>query len=107
MFLKIKRQKRKDGLIEALECVDGFALSVQATSNHNCTAVKNNEEFYTHVEVGYPSKIEEILSPYESHENSHVFYNVPVNIIHHLIKKHQGLIKPIVEIYESIPKARP
>jgi len=40
----------------AVVCADGFRVSVQASHGHYCTPRVDNAVFYTHVELGYPSK---------------------------------------------------
>ena len=44
-------------------CNDGFSLSVQASRDHY-SIPRNNEGPYTHVEVGFPSESDALLTPF-------------------------------------------
>lgn len=76
-------------------CNDGFSMSVQMSCGHHCkpmiTLYLTWECIYTHVEVGFPSQIEELLLPYiEDQKNpTDTIYNiVPRTIIDTIIEKH-------------------
>jgi len=57
-FLLVTRQVKYKDYLEirpAIECIDGFMMSVQASSMHYCTP-RENQGPYSEVEVGYPSE---------------------------------------------------
>lgn len=85
-----------------IECVDGFTMSVQASSYHYCTPRIDNAPFYTSYEVGFPSEAEPLLLPHiemlyrEEGEPKQdplgsVYSCVPVEVIAEVIRKHGGL----------------
>ncbi len=77
----------------AIECVDGFIMSVQASETHYC-APRDNDGPYTEFEVGFPSEREEQLMPYaEDPERplDTVYGYVPLEVIEALIEKHGGV----------------
>jgi hypothetical protein len=70
-------------------CKDGFEMSVQASEMHYCTP-KINCDWYTSVEVGYPSEPEPLLNEYRYEEED--FYGwVPVEVVLEIILKHGGV----------------
>lgn len=98
-FIKANRKFWRMGDYQRAEilphvvCEDGFTMSVQASSGHYCRPEEDDGP-YTHVEVGYPSAIEEDLLPYaEDDENptGTVYWRVPVGLVDDVIKKHGGL----------------
>jgi hypothetical protein len=54
----------KTTLNEKIVCSDGFTMSVQANEYAYCEPRCNDAEEYDNVEVGYPSKREELLMEY-------------------------------------------
>ena len=81
-------------------CLDGFTISVQASSKHYCTPKVNqmpskNTVLYTEVECAFPSQKEELLMPYcddpDKPTNS-VYDHVPAVIIYKVLQKHGGMI---------------
>ena len=42
--------------VKAMQCADGFAMSVQASSMHYCLPYADNAFPYTHFEIGPPCK---------------------------------------------------
>lgn len=88
---------------EALECNDGFTMSVQASSNHYCLPREMTEiEKYTHFEVS--AEDETLFQPYEISDNAHIFTKVPKEVIQKVIEKH-GLLKKMTEEIEKEKKA--
>jgi hypothetical protein len=77
----------------AIECVDGFIMSVQASETHYC-APRDYDGPYAEFEVGFPSEREEQLMPYaEDPERplDTVYRYVPLEIIEALVEKHGGV----------------
>jgi len=75
-----------------VKCQDGFEMSVQASESHYCRP-RGNDGGYTHFEVGFPSAMEPLLSPYaESPEKQPktVYGYVPLDIIVQVIDAHGG-----------------
>jgi hypothetical protein len=80
---------------ERIKCNDGFSMSVQASSGAYCTPRKDDEERYTHVEVGFPSEMEELLMPWVGGmfvPTEEVYGWVPAHIIRAVIDNHGGMI---------------
>lgn len=57
--------------VPAIECADGFTMSVQASRSHYCTP-RNDVGPYTAVEVGFPSKHENRIAPYARQQQRRV-----------------------------------
>jgi hypothetical protein len=79
--------------IKAIECEDGFSMSVQASQGHYCTPRDNNGP-WTEFEVGYPSAREGALMKYaedKKHPTDTVYGWVPEAVILRIIKKHGGV----------------
>lgn len=76
-------------------CVDGFSLSVDAGSGkYSCPEV-DGAEYYTDVQIAYPSSIEEILTPYAqdgSSLTSSVYGWVPGSTVLRVLDKHGGIV---------------
>lgn len=82
-------------LYKPVVCKDGFTLSVQASWGHYCTP-RDNSGPYTHVEVGFPSEPEPLLSLYaESLEDptGTVYPYVPSAVLLQVIAMHGGVDK--------------
>ena len=45
-------------------CADGFTMSVQANESAYCTPRIDGADFYSAVEIGFPSGIEPLILPY-------------------------------------------
>lgn len=76
--------------------VDGFSMSFQAGEYLYCSPRQDNCEFYSEVEIGYPSEKEDLIMDYcESPERpcDTVYGYVPVEIIDEVIRKHGGIEK--------------
>lgn len=83
---------------ESIKCLDGFTMSVQASRTHYCLPRQDDAESYTHVDVGYPSEEDELLTPFaELHEvfapTDTIYPYVPVGVIAEVIEKHGGVLK--------------
>jgi len=87
-----------------IECEDGFSMSVQAKPGTWCrpggmdrysSEFEPQPEAYTHVEVGFPSALEELLLPYAEDENyptDTIYMYVPAHLILTVISKHGGMV---------------
>lgn len=74
-------------------CADDFSMSVQASARHHCIP-KNAKGPHSMVEVGYPSRYEQLLTPYKSgrgNPTKSVFYYVPADVVDAVIQKHGGV----------------
>lgn len=81
-------------------CKDGFSMSVQAGESIYSKPRKNLESGeYTHIEIGYPSKEEELLRHYAEDPRElakTVYPYVPIEVVEKVIEKHGGFMKCIV-----------
>jgi hypothetical protein len=81
-------------IVPRIVCKDGFSMSVQASESHYCTP-RADADFYTHVEVGFPSDDEESLRPFSEwlndDEESGVYPFVPIQVVLYVINKHGGV----------------
>lgn len=78
---------------ECIECKSGLRLSVQAGDFLYCSPRINDADFYTHVEVGFPSeKIEELMPYCEDHDDptGTVYGYVPIELVATIISRHGG-----------------
>jgi hypothetical protein len=76
-------------------CADGFTMSVQAFEGGYCTPGINNANKYTEVEVGFPSKPEELLMEYAEEPDrptQTVYAYVPVQVVTNVLAKHGGIV---------------
>ena len=93
-----------------ITCKDGFKFSVQASNYHHCTPY-NLEGPYTHVEVGFPNKEDELLTPYGEVQYEEamldVYPQVPVGVILSIINKHGGVMNSTDEVQQSTPTEEP
>ena len=82
-----------------LYCADGFSVSVQANRFVYCTPRVDNASYYSSVELGYPSMVDELIIDYAEDDNytNTVYGYVPVHIVDALIKKHGGIEKRFLE----------
>jgi hypothetical protein len=83
----------KNGFVfEPVECKDGFKVSIQASHSHYCTPRKDDAEYYTHVELGFPNMIppDYILEYAEDEEypTDTVYAYVPVELVNQMIDLH-------------------
>ena len=77
-------------------CKDGFAMSVQASEHHHCHPRESGISMnYASVEVGFPSKKEELLMDWAEdvdEPTGTVYGYVPSSIIIDVIEKHGGMV---------------
>ena len=90
----IKKHRINDWLSERLVCKDGFEMSVQASNVHYCSPRIDNADYYSEVEVGYPTVSEEELLYYaedRTRPTETVYGYVPVELVDKIISKHGGV----------------
>ena len=89
----LKGHHRENGNTKRIKCADGFSVSVQASYLHYCTPRKNKAQPYSEVELGYPSRLDELIGDYaEDHRSTKTVYGyVPIEIVNRLINKHGGI----------------
>ena len=93
-WLKSKRTRKKT--LPMVRCHDGFCMSVQASRDHYCEP-RDDQGPYTHVEVGYPNHLEELLLPFSDKATTMagmrptLYVRVPAHIINSVVTKHAGI----------------
>ena len=91
------RKRSYKRINQVVRCGDGFSMSVQASLHHYCTP-RQDDGPYTHVEVGGPSELEELLLPYADGPNvvaglrPDVYVNVPAAVVRAVLAKHGGMV---------------
>ena len=91
--MKVRQHTRVNSVIL---CHDGFRMSVQASREHFCTP-RQDKGPYTHVEVGYPNLLEELLLPYADGPSTiaglrpTLYVNVPAEVVLETIDMHAGI----------------
>ena len=96
---KPKRSKMKRKMYKRVHCKDGFSMSVQASQSAYCTPRSDTATYYTEVEVGYPNRMEPLLSEYcedPTRPCDTVYGYVPANVVSLIITKHGGLVNGTV-----------
>ena len=90
-----------------ITCMDGFSMSVQASSAHVCIP-RDDRGPYSAVEVGYPSETEILLLPYSDGMSEicgsapAMYANVPAEVIREVVNKHHGLRSDSVSLPELV-----
>ena len=76
-------------------CADGYSVSMQVGSGLYCTPRDYGEEYYSEVELGYPSAEDELINDYAEDCDDYtdtVYPYVPVEIVDKLFEKHGGIV---------------
>jgi|TARA_R110000824_G_scaffold112791_1_gene262153 hypothetical protein len=76
-------------------CADGFTMSVQAHAGAYCIPKMTGAPVYREVEVGFPSKTEDLLIEYAEEPDKPtqtVYGYVPVQVVTNVIAKHGGIV---------------
>lgn len=102
----------KTKINEKIVCADGFEMSVQANSlGTHSTPSPNDAARYTHVEVGFPNRVEPLLEEWADdpeRPTDTVYGYVPAQRIALVCAKHGGIISgelpPGVVFLESSKK---
>ena len=76
-----------------LYCNDGYSISVQASSFHYCRPQLDGVQNYESVELGFPSKEDELINDYAEVDDytKTVYGYVPIEVVERLIEKHGGI----------------
>jgi hypothetical protein len=94
-YLKAKRNPLSlCSPVPPIVCVDGFEISVQASSGHYCTPRQNHPDVYTHVECGFPNAEPEFILEYAENPDAPtetVYGYVPIELVEQLITLHGGI----------------
>lgn len=77
-------------IFPAIECVDGFNMSVQGHYGAYSRPRDDFAEQYRLVEVGYPSSPEPLLALYGGSDGE-IYGYVPIEVIAQIVAKHGGL----------------
>ena len=92
-----KKTRAHKPVNSVVRCYDGFRMSVQASRDHYCTP-RQDIGPYTHVEVGYPNRLEELLLPYADGASTiaglrpTLYVNVPADVVLAVIENHAGMM---------------
>lgn len=81
-------------LLKEVVCMDGFSISVQASSGYYCKPKETGASEYQLVECGYPNKVPEFILEYaeDSERPTDTVYGyVPVELVNKLINLHGGV----------------
>jgi hypothetical protein len=82
-------------IIPRIKCVDGFTMSVQCHSGSYCSPRRNDSNYYSQVEVGFPSEAPRLFMRYaEDYDNptDTVYGYVPIEIVAAEINSHGGIV---------------
>ena len=108
MLNKIK--KRASYGYERATCKDGFSISIQAGEYlySNPRMDLQDLDCYDSLELGFPSKVDELINEYAEFEPSTntVYGYVPKEIVIQLIEKHGGLVDSENRLLELAKKMR-
>ena len=80
---------------ELVVCADGFNMSVQAHAGAYCLPRMTGAPVYREVEVGFPSKREDLLMEWAEDSDrptDTVYAYVPVGVVTTVIAKHGGMV---------------
>ena len=79
-----------------IECADGFSMSVQAGDFLYSCPRYDDAEYYTYVEIGFPSESEELLLPHMECDSDDptdtVYPYTPAAVVLAVIEKHGGMV---------------
>jgi len=80
--------------VPAIQCNDGFSVSVQASHFAYCTPRENGAFPYCSFELGYPSEADLLIAAYAEDAfnlTATVYGWVPLEIVLQLVEKHGGM----------------
>lgn len=92
-FILKTKQQDDYGVRPRIICNDGFSMSVQGSKGHYCSP-RQMQDWYTKMEIGYPSLAVEDLMQYAEDSDSStqtVYGYVPCLIIENIIFNHGGI----------------
>ncbi len=83
-------------IFPAMNCADGFSISVQGHRGAYSRPRDDFAEKYTAVECGYPTTHEPLLDEYQDggDPTDTVYGYVPISVVIEVIEKHGGLVEP-------------
>jgi hypothetical protein len=87
-------------------CGDNFSVSMQIGDGLYSDPRVANAEKYEAVELGYPSAIDPLLTPYAedpTDEPDTVYPYIPVAIVNELLEKHSGIVASAIP-FKKNPK---
>lgn len=92
---RIMRTAYDTTLLRAVQCQDGFTVSIQASATHYCSP-RDNVPFaqYTAYELGFPSEPDDLITEYADNPTKPketVYGWVPREVVAQLIEKHGGI----------------
>jgi hypothetical protein len=76
-------------------CLDGFQMSVQASEDNYSTPRESGCAAYTHVDVGFPSEADPLLTPYmecPGDPTESIYPYVPSEVVEAVISRHGGIV---------------
>ena len=82
-------------MMKQIECVDGFKISVQASSGHYCQPRETGAYEYHMVECGFPNQVPDFILQYaeDSERPTDTVYGyVPTELVNKLINSHGGVL---------------
>lgn len=82
-------------MLHSVKCVDGFSISVQASSGHYCQPRETGAYEYHTVECGYPNQVPDFILQYaeDSERPTDTVYGyVPVELVNKLINSYGGVL---------------
>ena len=85
---------------QAIECADGFTISVQAGEFQYCSPRISGADQYENVELGFPIMEEPLIADYaeDPDDLTHTVYRyVPIEVVNRLIEKHGGIVNQTTE----------
>ena len=77
-------------------CTDGFSVSIQASKTDYCDPRADNPEAYTSLELGFPSRSDDIIKEFAENDNAlteTVYGYVPVADVYLLLTAHGGVVE--------------
>jgi hypothetical protein len=84
-----------EGVRPRVICADGYSVSVQVGDGLYSTPRKYGADYYSEVELGFPSAEDELINDYAEGGTDYtetVYPYVPVEIVDKLFEKHGGII---------------
>ena len=90
------REDKYDWIHKRVQCVDGFNVSVQANKYAYCKPRHDSADFYTQVELGFPSHPMPSIDKYrddcgDGDPLETVYGYVPVELVDEILDSHGGI----------------
>ena len=94
-----------------LKFEDGFEISIQASSSAYCSPRRDETLFgYLELELGFPSEVEELITPYSECKYDGIDYTkqvypyVPSQVVAKLIEKHGNIVSGSHPVLRTRPE---